>query len=579
MFALKSGVRLTAVATESIDAAPRCEAASLDTDDWKEVKRKPRDKAARPACTVGPGSLRRSQAAGAPGVGRKIVASASADECRRGTGSRSEVSRSGNASRSAATSAQPGAPARRAGNGWVVDAFIAGTRNELNVLKVTCSCISRCGGNVAAARACVDELKRAVREEVSASGMKHRQVAPDVVIYSALISAYEKAGDPVGARAAFDEMEPKGLAPNVVTYGALISAYEKAGDPAGARAVFDAMEAKGLAPNVVTCNALISAYEKAGDPAGARAVFDAMAPKGLVPNVVTYSALISAYEKAGDPAGARAAFDAMEAKGLAPDVVTHSALISAYEKAGDPVGARAAFDEMARKGLAPDVVTYSALISAYEKAGDPAGARAVFDAMETKGLAPNVVTYNALISAYEKAGDPAGGRAAFDEMATKGLAPDVVTYNALISAYIAAGEEGKALALLDEAVGQQVLAASLGYDKKRNELDLHERAVFTAPKEKATGVSADLARLIFRRLLGRGLINRRTSFIVGSHGDDQVRAAIRQCMVDQGWTPRHPADRHGRPNVGCWVTDDPALAGAFGGKGRPFSDLCRSQRS
>ncbi|OWQ47593.1 hypothetical protein CDL60_09230 [Roseateles noduli] len=535
MFALKSDVRFTAVDTESIDAVPRCEAASLDTDDWTEVKPKPRDKASRPACAVGPGSLRRPQAAGVPGVGRRIVASASADGCRR-------------------------APARRAGNGWVVDAFIAGTRNELDVLKVTCSCISRCGGNVAAARACVDELKRAVREEVSASGMRHRQVAPNVVIYSALISAYEKAGDLVGARAAFDEMERKDLAPDVVTYSALISAYEKAGDPVGARAALDEMERKGLAPDVVTYNALISAYEKAGDPAGARAVFDEMAPKGLAPNVVTYSALISAYEKARDPAGARAVFEEMAPKGLAPNVVTYNALISAYEKAGDPVGARAVFDAMAPKGLAPDVVTYSALISAYEKAGDPAGARAVFDAMALNGLAPDVVTYAALILAYEKAGDPVGARVVFDAMATKGLAANAVTYTALLSAHIAAGEEGKALALLDEAVGQQVLEASLGYDKKRNELDLHERAVFTAPKEKATGVSADLARLIFRRLLGRGLINRRTSFIVGSHGDDQVRAAIRQCMVDQGWTPRHPADRHGRPNVGCWVVEDQVMA-------------------
>ncbi|OWQ47594.1 hypothetical protein CDL60_09235 [Roseateles noduli] len=500
MFALKSDVRFTAVATESIDAAPRCEAASLDTDDCTGVRRKPQDKASRPACTVGPGSLRRPQAAGVPGAGRRIVASASADGCRR-------------------------APARRAGNMWVVDAFIAGTRSELDVLKVTCSCISRCGGNVAAARACVDELKRAVREEVGASGMRHRQVAPNAVTYNALISAYEKARDPAGARAAFDEMAPKGLAPDVVTYSALISAYEKAGDPAGARAAFDEMERKGLAPNVVTYSALISAYEKAGDPVGARAVFDAMAPKGLAPNVVTYSALISAYEKAGDPAGARAAFDAMEAKGLAPDVVTYSALISAYEKARDPVGALAVFDAMALKGFEPDVVTYSALISAYEKARDPARARAVFDAM-----------------------------------ATKGLAPDVATYTALLSAHLAAGEEGKALALLDEAVGQQVLEASLGYDKKRNVLDLHERAVFTAPKEKATGVSADLARLIFRRLLGRSLINRRTSFIVGSHGDDQVREAVRQCMVDQGWAPRHPTDRHGRPNVGRWVVEDQVMA-------------------
>ena len=64
---------------------------------------------------------------------------------------------------------------------------------------------------------------------------------PDVITYSAVISAHEKAGDARGASYWFKHLlangplfitsnQPDGVVPDVITYNAVISAHEKAGD-------------------------------------------------------------------------------------------------------------------------------------------------------------------------------------------------------------------------------------------------------------------------------------------------------------------------------------------------------------
>ena len=59
-------------------------------------------------------------------------------------------------------------------------------------------------------------------------------------------------------------MQQEGLMPDVIAYSALISACEGAQSPKRAFQVFDGMQQQGLMPNVITNNAFItSACEKA----------------------------------------------------------------------------------------------------------------------------------------------------------------------------------------------------------------------------------------------------------------------------------------------------------------------------
>ena len=60
----------------------------------------------------------------------------------------------------------------------------------------------------------------------------------------------------------FVEMQQKGLQPDVITYTAVITACAKGGMAKRALQLFDAMRHHGLQPNVITYNAVISACGK-----------------------------------------------------------------------------------------------------------------------------------------------------------------------------------------------------------------------------------------------------------------------------------------------------------------------------
>ena len=221
-----------------------------------------------------------------------------------------------------------------------------------SVMKVTTSNIKK--ATLRNALACVDAMKAA-------------RIAPNVIIYSALISSCEREKRADKALEVFDDMRARHVRPDVITYNALISACEKAGWADKALEVFSDMLDQHVAPNVITYNALISACEKAGWADKALEVYGDMRDRTVAPNVITYSALISACEKAGWADKALEVYGDMCDRHVAPDVITYSALISACEKAGRADKALEVFSDMRDRHVAPDVITYNALITACDK--------------------------------------------------------------------------------------------------------------------------------------------------------------------------------------------------------------------
>ncbi|WP_312026588.1 hypothetical protein [Ralstonia pseudosolanacearum] len=162
-------------------------------------------------------------------------------------------------------------------------------------------------------------------------------------------------GDFARSMALFAAVKDAGICPNVVTYSAAISACEKAGRMDEALVLLNELKAIDsddpmMRPNVVTYSAAISACEKAGRADHAVALLGEL--KALAahdptmrPNVVTYSATISACEKAGWVDEALALLDELRALGqsdpaLRPNVITYSAAISACMGAGQADRAR-----------------------------------------------------------------------------------------------------------------------------------------------------------------------------------------------------------------------------------------------
>jgi pentatricopeptide repeat protein len=482
--------------------------------------------------------------------------------------------RTGNAAR--ANSGAYGNPAfapawgQRPTNARIIDEFIRGKPGvgADNVLAVTISVISNCGGDWEAALDCLNALERCKRGN-------REIVKPTVNVFNAAISACGRAKQVDQALELFDEMAGRGFFPDIFTYNAVISACGKGGRTDVALEKFQHLLEHGPADNVF-------------------------------PNTITYNAVISACGMGGLADAALEKFKHLLKYGpnykykVFPDTITYNAVISACEKGKRPREALKVFDHLRDHGpyytvkAFPDIITYSAVISACGTDGYTRKALDVFNHLLDHGpyykdkVFPNTIAYNAVISACEKGGRADEARKVFDHMLhhgkERGVFPDSITYTAVISACEKAGRHGAVSDLLEKAIRAEVFNPSLGFEANRNQLNFHESAVVTQPTSEASedrGVAAPVAKGIFRRLLSEGRIGHETQFVVGQHGGDVLKNTIEQCMRDQGWTPEHPLDPWGQPNLGrlraAALQLQPGGPGRTGTKGlnpmRPSSSL------
>ena len=86
-------------------------------------------------------------------------------------------------------------------------------------------------------------------------------------------------------------METLGVEPDVITYSAAISACEKGRQSEMALELLERMKRAGIPPTVITYNAAISACEKGRQWKRALELLDEMKASGRVePDVITYNA-------------------------------------------------------------------------------------------------------------------------------------------------------------------------------------------------------------------------------------------------------------------------------------------------
>ena len=101
-------------------------------------------------------------------------------------------------------------------------------------------------------------------------------VTPDVISFSAAISACEKGGQWERALALLEEMRERAWSRNVISFNAAISACEKGGRWERALSLLDEMREAGVEPDVISFSAAISACEKGGQWERALALLDEM---------------------------------------------------------------------------------------------------------------------------------------------------------------------------------------------------------------------------------------------------------------------------------------------------------------
>lgn len=250
--------------------------------------------------------------------------------------------------------------APEARNAAVVDAFIDGGKQIKDVRKITCAAIQACGSNTAAAEACVKELERAI---CSRTG---RRVAPDALIFNALIKVYRASSDLAGAERCVDRMRVLGIDPTESTYNSLISAFGNVKDLGRARAWFDRLIADPKAfPDCMTFAAMIWSCGVPADPGGGRLAerwFALMATHCVAPDTRVYDALMYAHGKSGDLKAAAECLDRMRNEhGIEPGVTSYNTMIKLCVHLGKYDAAKGWLERMRQAGLQPNPATWRAL--------------------------------------------------------------------------------------------------------------------------------------------------------------------------------------------------------------------------
>lgn len=142
------------------------------------------------------------------------------------------------------------------------------------------------------------------------------------------------------------DLRVRGLEPNVITYSALVSACTKGSKWQMALNLMSEMKDAGLKPDVVSCNAAISACEKGGKWQEALSFLGEMKELGLKPNTITFNSAITACASNGQVQQALALFDTMEEVEVEPNSSTFTALANISEGPGDWRKALGLLDEM-----------------------------------------------------------------------------------------------------------------------------------------------------------------------------------------------------------------------------------------
>ena len=307
---------------------------------------------------------------------------------------------------------------------------------------------------------------------------------PDVVAYSAAMEGCAKLGEYVQAFDLLREMKKKGVAPNVITYSAAISACatasanaaasrqkSKANDPfysedatlamiqepmrAGLK-LLDHMKTSGnkdAEPNIVTYNVAIRACaEGGGDVSKAFELLDDLLERGLEPTIVTYGTLMTACERVADVEGASKVFRAMKENDIVPNEIIYGAAISCCRKAFQPERAVLLLRKMLQDNLYPNTAVFNTVIMAQTEAKNMDKASAVFKLLTSshaKKANPNRQTYSILIRAMTSNSQPADAEYYLDRMREDNMKPDVDLLTATVTSYERNGEPIKALKLME----------------------------------------------------------------------------------------------------------------------------------
>ncbi|KAK4346261.1 hypothetical protein RND71_032600 [Anisodus tanguticus] len=276
-------------------------------------------------------------------------------------------------------------------------------------------------------------------------GKKHGNIDSNMFLGSGLIDMYSKCGNMDDALRTFEEYSK----PDIVLWTTLVTGYEKNFKPDEALAVFSGMVmTRGVIPDPINLVTVVSACTQLLNLKAGKNIHGFLIRKGYENPLPLFNALLNLYTKTGSIEYAGSLFRIIEEK----DVISWSCMISCCAHNGATDRAISLFDEMIYKGVEPNSVCMISALQACEASCNIEKGRKIHELAFQKGLERDILVSTALIDMYMSCCAPNEAIMVFDRMLNK----DAVSWFALLCGCVQNGMANKSMQIFCDMMASDI---------------------------------------------------------------------------------------------------------------------------
>ncbi|KAK8930633.1 putative pentatricopeptide repeat-containing protein [Platanthera zijinensis] len=248
----------------------------------------------------------------------------------------------------------------------------------------------------------------------------------DIVLWNALIAAYEQSGHPSIAAECLRSMFNGNVRPNEVTLVSIISSFSQLAALAHGRVAHGYAIKNLIRFDSFVQNTLIRLYCRCGRMRAARRIFEKMRGR----NEVSWSTMINGYTDTGRLTLALDLFKNMVAADVIPDEVTVLSVVTMCMNLGSFELGKWIDDYVTRSRYRGIIRLENALIGMHSKCGDIRRSCEIFNLMKVR----NVVSWTSMIQGLALHGHGMDALTRFAQMQREGFWPDEILFLAILSA-------------------------------------------------------------------------------------------------------------------------------------------------
>ncbi|KAI0485884.1 hypothetical protein KFK09_012253 [Dendrobium nobile] len=263
-------------------------------------------------------------------------------------------------------------------------------------------------------------------------------ILDDIIVGSALVDSYSKAGDWDNACKIFGDFKVH----DTVLLNLMIKVYSNHGRIAEARQVFDQIQGK----SVITWNSMIVGYNQNGFATEALELFTEMHSLDIGIDEVTLASILSASASICSFGFGEQGFALATVYGLESEQIIATSLVDLYCKCGFMTEGLRIFYDMRKFDEAP----WNSMLMGFASNGMGVEVIRLFEAMKNASVPPNEVTFIAVLSACCHCGLVEEGLRWFHCMKDEfGVNPFIEHYSCIVDLLVRAGRVEEALDFID----------------------------------------------------------------------------------------------------------------------------------